>query len=110
MLSTGMFSARALCTARRRRKLVSGSPPPSFAATMISRVSLVKSCPRFASAAPFLRLIVDHLLCPDMVTPLYLVRKIHVKHYRKLYQRPPESGNARLPVLVSHGRRPDTHL
>src|SRR4029079_4896025 len=33
---------------------------------MIARESLEKSLPRFASAAPFLCLIDDHLLCPDM--------------------------------------------
>src|SRR5690348_10892362 len=33
---------------------------------MIARVSFEKSLPRFASAAPFLCLIDDHLLCPDM--------------------------------------------
>ena len=32
---------------------------------MIARESFVKSFPRFASAAPFLCLIDDHLLCPD---------------------------------------------
>src|SRR2546423_10585628 len=32
---------------------------------MIARVSFVKSLPRFASAAPFLCLMEDHLLCPD---------------------------------------------
>ena len=32
---------------------------------MIARVSFEKSLPRFASAAPFLCLIDDHLLCPD---------------------------------------------
>src|SRR5262249_40392784 len=42
------------------------SGPPSFAATMIARDSFEKSFPRFASAAPFLCLIDDHLLCPDM--------------------------------------------
>src|SRR5439155_137496 len=36
---------------------------------MISRVSLVKSAPRFASLAPFCRLICDHLLCPDIGSP-----------------------------------------
>jgi hypothetical protein len=29
----------------------------------------VNICPRFASAAPFLRLIVAHFECPDMVAP-----------------------------------------
>ena len=33
---------------------------------MIARVSFEKSLPRFASAAPFLCLIDDHLLCPDI--------------------------------------------
>src|SRR3954453_5754599 len=33
---------------------------------MIARESLEKSLPRFTSAAPFLCLIDDHLLCPDM--------------------------------------------
>ena len=42
-----------------------GRGPPSRAATMIARVSFEKSLPRFASAAPFLCLIDDHLLCPD---------------------------------------------
>src|SRR5215218_7106991 len=42
-----------------------GSGPPSRAATMIARVSFEKSWPRFASVAPFFRLIDAHLLCPD---------------------------------------------
>src|SRR3990172_1169529 len=33
---------------------------------MISRATFVKSAPRFASLAPFWRLIVDHLECPDI--------------------------------------------
>ena len=33
---------------------------------MIARASFEKSLPRFASAAPFLCLIEDHLLCPDI--------------------------------------------
>src|SRR5689334_2800939 len=36
---------------------------------MISRVSLVKRAPRFASLAPFCRLICDHLLWPDIGSP-----------------------------------------
>src|SRR5215216_789799 len=66
MLSFGIFSARALSTARRRRKLESGSLPPSRAAITSSRAKRVKTAPRLASATPFLRLIVDHLECPDM--------------------------------------------
>jgi hypothetical protein len=38
---------------------------------MISRDSFVKMAPRFASAAPFCRLIVDHLECPDISEPRF---------------------------------------
>src|SRR3954447_9385652 len=66
MLSFGMEYERAFSTALASARLLSGSPPPSFAATMIARESFEKSFPRLASAAPFLCLIEDHLLCPDM--------------------------------------------
>src|SRR5207249_6418092 len=56
---------RAFSIAFWSARLLAGSPPPSFAATMIARASFEKSLPRFASAAPFLCLIEDHLLCPD---------------------------------------------
>src|SRR3954454_24066433 len=65
MLSFGMDTARARSTALASAMLESGSGPPSFAATMMARESFEKSLPRFASAAPFLCLIDDHLLCPD---------------------------------------------
>src|SRR5437764_7955045 len=48
-----------------RARFAAGSGPPSRAATMIARESFEKSWPRFLSAAPFLCLIDDHLLCPD---------------------------------------------
>src|SRR5580765_7307702 len=66
MLSVGIEAARAFSTAFWSARFPAGSGPPSRAATMIARVSLEKSLPRFASAAPFLCLIDDHLLCPDM--------------------------------------------
>src|SRR3979411_3370 len=66
MLSAGMVTSRALVIARRRRKLAVASPPPSLAATAISRAILVKMAPFLASVAAFLCLIVDHLGCPDM--------------------------------------------
>src|SRR3954464_7355187 len=66
MLSFGMEKERAFSTAFCSARLPSTSGPPSFAATMIARESLEKSLPRLASAAPFLCLIDDHLLCPDM--------------------------------------------
>src|SRR5436309_13201321 len=65
MLSFGIEAALAFSTAFWSARLPAGSGPPSFAAPMIARVSLEKSLPRFASAAPFLCLIDDHLLCPD---------------------------------------------
>src|SRR5262245_15998858 len=65
MLSFGIEYERAFSIAFCSAMLEPGSGPPSFAATMIARESLEKSLPRFASAAPFLCLIVDHLLCPD---------------------------------------------
>src|ERR1700722_13681922 len=65
MLSFGIEYERALSTAFWSARLLAGSPPPSFVATMIERASFEKSLPRFASAAPFLCLIDDHLLCPD---------------------------------------------
>ena len=65
MLSFGIEYERAFSTAFASAMLVAGSGPPSLAATRIERESLVNSLPRLASAAPFLCLIVDHLLCPD---------------------------------------------
>src|SRR3989442_9309388 len=66
MLSFGIEYERAFSIAFCSARFPAGSDPPSFAATMIARESLEKSLPRFTSAAPFLCLIVDHLLCPDM--------------------------------------------
>src|SRR5437763_6340078 len=65
MLSFGIEYDFAFSIAFWSARLFAGSPPPSFAATMIARESFEKSLPRFASAAPFLCLIDDHLLCPD---------------------------------------------
>src|SRR4051812_6612754 len=56
MFSLGMRSAFAFSIAFASVALPSGSPPPSRAATVMARASFVKSCPRLASAAPFLRL------------------------------------------------------
>ena len=65
MLSFGIEYDFAFSIAFWSARLLAGSPPPSLAATMIERASFEKSLPRFASAAPFLCLIDDHLLCPD---------------------------------------------
>src|ERR1700688_3310823 len=69
MLSAGMFSAFAATIAPRSRGLASGSPPPFFAAILISLMRRVKILPRLASSAPFLCLIVAHFEWPDMARP-----------------------------------------
>src|SRR5580765_427836 len=66
MLSFGMEYERAFSIAFASARLADGSGPPSRAATISARDSFEKSWPRFLSAAPFLCLIDDHLLCPDM--------------------------------------------
>src|SRR5947199_2447068 len=65
MFSFGIEYERAFSTAFASARFPVGSGPPSRAATMIARDSFEKSLPRLASAAPFLCLIDDHLLCPD---------------------------------------------
>src|SRR5262247_1514480 len=52
MLSLGMFSARAACTASRSRGFMSGSGRPVLAATVISRASLANILERAASCRP----------------------------------------------------------
>src|SRR5688500_18457945 len=66
MLSFGIEYERAFSIAFWSARFAAGSGPPSRAATMIARESFEKSWPRLASATPFLCLIEDHLLCPDI--------------------------------------------
>ena len=61
MLSFGILASLAFWIASASAGLPSGSPPPSRAATVIARVSFVKSSPRLASTAFFLCLIDAHL-------------------------------------------------
>src|SRR3954454_3051500 len=68
MLSLGIDASRAFAMASASDGLPSGSPPPSFAATVIARVSLVKSLPRRESTIAFLCLIDAHLESPDMAS------------------------------------------
>src|SRR4051794_30693517 len=65
MLSFGMRASFAFCTACASEAFISGSPPPSRAATWIARASFVKWAPRRASTTAFLCLIDAHLECPD---------------------------------------------
>src|SRR4030095_12631474 len=66
MLSEGMLCCFASAMHVRSRGFMSGSPPPLRAAIVSSLMMRVKILPRFASAAPFLCLIVCHLEWPDM--------------------------------------------
>ena len=72
MLSFGIELARAFSIAFCEREVMVGVAAALLAATMIARESLVKSLPRLASAAPFLCLIDDHLVCPDTPPPVQL--------------------------------------
>src|SRR5712671_7414773 len=71
MFSFGIFSFLPARMAARRRGLEFGSPPPMRAAMVISRITRVKTRPRFASVAAFLCLMVAHFECPDMTLPLF---------------------------------------
>src|SRR4051812_16171329 len=79
MLSFGIEYERAFSIAFWSARFAAGSGPPSRAATMIERASFEKSLPRFASAAPFLCLIDDHLLCPDTVALPYEFEELLVE-------------------------------
>src|SRR6266576_5150060 len=86
MLSFGIEYERAFSIAFCSARFPAGSGPPSFAATMIARGSLEKSFPRLASAAPFLCLIEDHLLCPDTRRLPHLVEEqfVHARIFGQL--------------------------
>src|SRR5438132_9552141 len=87
MLSLGIDASLAFCTARPSVAFMFGSPPPSLAATVIARASLVNSLPRRASTIAFLCLIPAHLLCPAM---------------RSILVAP--GGRSRRPQVVEHQR------
>src|SRR5947209_13119187 len=70
MLSLGIEASRAFWTASASDGFPSGSPPPSRAATVIARASLVKCWPRRASTTAFLCLIECHFECPDTLVSL----------------------------------------
>src|SRR5258708_4067000 len=60
-----MLISRAFWIARRKRKLPSLLPPPSFAAMVISRLARVNAWPRLASTIAFLCLMPAHFEWPD---------------------------------------------
>src|SRR3954462_7518090 len=71
MLSLGIEASLAFWMASWSDGLPSGSPPPSLAATVIARASLVNSLPRRASTIAFLCLIPAHLECPAIRRSVY---------------------------------------
>src|SRR5438876_375590 len=101
MLSFGIEYDRAFSIAFCNARLLAGSPPPSLAATMIARDSLEKSFPRFASAAPFLCLIDDHLLCPDTALLSYQLQKL-LMHARVVRQLRVERRDEEAPLPQQH--------
>ena len=107
MLSFGIEYERAFSIAFWSERLPAGSGPPSLAATMIARESFEKSCPRFASAAPFLCLIDDHLLCPDtrllsneVEEPLVHARVVRQLGVERRDEEPPVAREHRLAVVL----------
>src|ERR1700735_203796 len=66
MFSFGMLASLALRTAFSSVTFVSGSPPPSRAATVIERASFVNCWPLRESTIAFLCLMLAHFECPDM--------------------------------------------
>ena len=70
ILDLGIFSLLAFSITILREELFTGSGSPLLAATYISLASLANTFPLSASIAPFFLLIVDHLLCPDIISPL----------------------------------------
>ena len=68
ILSLGILTPLALAIATRKDGLASESgPPPDLTATVIALITRVNSLDRLASVAPFFLLMVDHLLCPDII-------------------------------------------
>src|SRR5690349_11396923 len=108
MLSFGIEYDLAFSIAFWSARLLAGSPPPSFAATMIARESFEKSLPRFASAAPFLCLIDDHLLCPDKLSLLTDRFQKSLMQPRVVGQFRMKRGDEELPLAREH--RPPVDL
>src|SRR5437764_15474735 len=96
-----MLLSVALSTASRNRGLLDTSPVPSFAATVISRISRLKIAPRFASVAALRCLMFAHLLWPAMVDfgsmatqKLYASKQSVVLNQALLGQKPAQRAQA----------------
>ena len=66
ILRLGTLTAFASSIAFRKRILVSTSPPPILAATMMALLSLLQSFPRLLSTAAFLWAMFAQCECPAM--------------------------------------------
>src|SRR5437867_3151348 len=105
MLSCGMFASFADSMAAFRRMLALGSPPPLFAATVISRRIFEKSLPRWTSVFPFLRLICAHRECPDIVLPSFVEQhRLECLHPLEPLRSPAERGLPPAPAARRRGR------
>src|SRR2546428_9879016 len=105
MLSCGMFASLADTIVPSRRMWAWGSPPPFFAATVISRRILEKSLPRWTSVLPFLRLICAHRECPDIVLPSFVEQhRLEFLHALESLSPPAERGLPSAPSARSRGR------
>src|SRR5439155_27249319 len=81
------------------RKLIFASPPPFFAATVISRRIFENSFPRWTSALPFFRLICDHRECPDIVLSSFVLeRRLQSLHSRQAMLAPHHRGLPTVPL------------
>src|SRR5262249_50883951 len=87
IVSIGISTARAFSTAARTMAAVR-SPFATFTWGEIMRESLPKCCARFASLAPFWRLICAHFLCPAIrgkLTPFgFLLQALLMLHCAQL--------------------------
>ena len=96
IFSLGILAALALAMQSRSLPLVSGSAPPSFTATDISRATLVNTLALAASEAPFLRLILFHLECPDIGK---IVLSCDSAYYIRILAHPADADNLFCKIL-----------
>src|SRR5688572_28201841 len=111
MLLLGMFACLAFSIASANAEFISGSVPLR-AAIAIWLPILVKIAPRLASFAPFSRLIVDHLLCPDIaVLRLACCYNFpYYNRYRRLIPRGYYHANSiSFSMSYTHMQLPDSH-
>src|SRR6185369_10452225 len=80
MVSRGILAWRAAIMAARSRGLALGSAWPVLAATVNSRMILVKTLARFASCAPFRYMMFLNCECPAIGRPRYPIEDVSHKY------------------------------